>query len=144
MKKSYYSSGFLYHPDSEQILLSRNSSSPNLIWTLFGSPSQGNETSVENFRRLLHHLLKLNFSLSSIHQVYDYYHVPTGKKHFISYAEVKELTTFPFSKNVTFAWFSAAEISKLSLSGQTKQDIVVGRRVIDSEARRNAGERTIG
>lgn len=74
--------------------------------------------------------------------VYDY--VAKGKKYVISYAEVKKTKNFPATQKFSFKWFTVKEISKLPLSAQTKQDIIVGHRVIDSELRRDIGEQTIG
>ncbi len=134
--KNFYSSGFLYHPNSQQILLQQNLSDPKSTWTLLGSLSK------KTFRGVVSKLLNVRLKSSTIHPVYDY--ISKGKKHFVSYAEVKNLHDFPSTDNFCFSWFTAKEISKLCLVDQTKQDIVVGRRVIDSQIRKDAGERTIG
>lgn len=144
MLKNYHTSGFLYHPASQQILLQKqNCDDLNAPWTLIGSDGVGKETSVENFKRLLRTLLKLNLSLKTIHSVYDYFHAELKKKHFVSYAEVDELVDFPPTKEMIFNWFSYKEISKLKISKLTFQDIVVGQRVIDSSVRKKSGERTL-
>lgn len=123
MHKIVYASGFLYHPDSAQILLQQNSSDPKPIWTLLECANGkifGQKT----------------------RPIYDY--VAKGKKYVISYAEVKKTKDFLAVKNLSFKWFTVKEISKLPISAQTKQDIIVGHRVIDSEIRRDIGEQTIG
>lgn len=136
LTKKYYSGGFLYRPDSQQILLAQDLSDPNLTWTLLGSQKG------EDFRKVVAKLLKYKLEASDICPVYDY--VAGGKKRFISYARVKKQRDFPATRNYSFGWFSIKEISKLPLSAQTKQDIIVGYRVIDSQIRRGLGERTIG
>ena len=73
--------------------------------------------------------------------VYDY--ICKGKKCVVCYAEVKTLKEYSTSKRAC-KWFTIKEISKLPLAPQTKQDLIVGRRVIDSQVRKDAGEQTIG
>lgn len=141
----FYASGFLYHPASGQILLQQqNSPGKAATWSLLGSLARNGETSQENFQRLVQTFLKIKLSTSAIHFVYDYFHKGLHKKHHVSYAEVEKLNVFPPTKKMVFAWFSIKEITKLPLSAQTKQDIIVGQRVIDSSVRKKAGELTIG
>lgn len=121
--KVVYASGFLYHSGSAQILLQQNLSDPRSTWTLLECPSG----------KILGYKTR---------PVYDY--VAKGKKYVISYAEVKKVKDFPDKGKLSFKWFTVKEISKLSLSAQTKQDIIVGHRVIASELRRDIGEQTIG
>lgn len=101
------------------------------MWTLLESADG------ENFSKTASKRLKLKLSARTIHPVYDY--VAKGKKHYIVYAEVKTQKNFPATKNFCFAWFDPKEVSKLPLSAQTKQDIIVGHRVIDSLVRQNTG-----
>lgn len=145
MHKVFYASGFLYHPASERILLQQqNQKDATSVWSMLGSQNQGKETSAENFRRLVRTLLKIKLPLAAVRSVYNYHHPVLKKEHYVSYAEVKKLVKFPPKKDVVFAWFTIKEIGKLTLSVQTKQDIIVGQRVINSQIRRNAGEQTIG
>ncbi len=123
MHKNVYASGFLYCPSSAQILLQQNLFNPKPTWTLLECSNGkifGQKT----------------------RPIYDY--VAKGKKYAVSYAEVKKIKDFPATKKLSFKWFTVKEISKLPLSAQTKQDIIVGHRVIASEIRRDAGEQTIG
>lgn len=122
MSKNFHFGGFLYHPDSQQILLQQKIDGEQQVWTL-----------LEDLRQ---------FHPKEVLPIYDY--VVKGKKHVVSYVEVNKLRDFPPTKTSAFKWFTLKEISKLPLSGQTKQDIIVGRRVIDSQIRKDAGERTIG
>ncbi len=122
LSKKYYSHGFLYHPDSRQILLQQKIDEKPPVWTL-----------LEDLKK---------FHPKTVLPIYDY--VVKGKKHVISYAEVKSLGNFPAAKGFSFGWFNMKQILKLGLSSQTKQDIIVGQRVIDSQIRKDTGERTIG
>lgn len=115
-------SGFLYHAGSQQILLQQKNGEEKALWTL-----------LEDLKK---------FHPKKVLPIYDY--VAKGKKQIISYAEVKRVENFPSTKKLNFGWFSVKQISKLPLSPQTKQDLIVGRRVIDSQIRRDAGEQTIG
>lgn len=127
MLKNISSRGFLYHPDTHSILL-----------------QQHNPTNTESPWSLLA-FSKLEFLKAKIHSVYDYFNEPTGENTSVSYVEVQELSDFPQEDNTIFAWFSHKEISKLkNISLQTKQDLTVGQRVIDSEARKVSGQQTIG
>lgn len=139
MHKVFYASGFLYHSGSQQILLQQNNSK----WSMLGSQSRASETSVENFRRIVRAFLKLDLPAKSIREVYNYHHPVLKQEHYVSYAEIKKIIKFPPSKETTFAWFTLKDTAKLPLSVQTKQDIIVGQRVINSQIRKDAGEQTI-
>lgn len=106
------------------------------MWTLLESLNG------ESFQRIASKHLNLKLQPKAVLFIYDY--AIKGKKHLVSYAEVKKLGDFPATKIYSFKWFTIKEISKLPISSQTKQDLIVGRRVIDSQVRRDAGEQTIG
>ena len=144
MNNNTYSSGFIYCPSTQKILLQRNSKETDSKWTLFGASSEGKETGEETFRRLIKEFLKISIKPKDVYYIYDYHHVAMNKKHNISYAEVDKQIEIKPKNDFTFGWFSIQEISKLPLSPQTKQDIIVGKRVIDSADRKKAGEQTIG
>ncbi|KKU92274.1 MAG: hypothetical protein UY21_C0003G0050 [Microgenomates group bacterium GW2011_GWA1_48_10] len=144
MVTNCYASGFLYHPDSNQILLEqKNAPDDKANWSLIGCLGNG-KNSLESFKDLARKLFNLRLQVKDIFPVYDYFHAGLKANHFILYAQVAKLEHFSPSNKSTFAWFSLDHISKLSASPQTKQDITVGQRVIASEKRRKTGERTIG
>ena len=142
MPKKFYASGFLYHPDSSKILLQQeNANDPKSLWSLLGSKNIGSETSQENFVRNAKSFLHLDLLATAVYGVYDYFRLG---KNYVSYAIVKKLTDFPTIGKTVFAWFRIKEITKLALSDQTKQDLIVGQRIIDCEIRKKAGGQTLG
>lgn len=143
INKQSFSIGFLYHADSARFLLQKDHESGPSNWKLMGSKCL-TKFSAQSFKNLVQKQLNLEIQTLSIHHIYDYYQRDLGRDNFVSYAEVESLKDFPEILNQTFAWFTLKEISKLSLSQQTKQDLIVGQRVIDSDNRRKTGERTIG
>lgn len=136
LTKKCYIGGFLYHPDSQKILLQQNRDGEKQIWGLLGGVGE------RNFHGAVTKVLKLKLHPKAVLPIYDY--AFKGEKRFISYVEVEKLVEFPATKTYSFKWFTIKEISKLPLSVQTKQDITVGRRVIDSQIRKEAGERVLG
>lgn len=142
MHKDFYASGFLYNPKTQQILLQQaKSADNNNEWVLFGAEHDKEETLKEKFLNFINELLNLNLKENAIFPVYDY--TDKGKNVFIFYVHVKKLEKFNH-KSKNFAWFTFKQVQKLGLSDQTKQDIIVSQRVIDSSIRKGLGERTIG
>ena len=78
-----------------------------------------------------------------IFPVYKYFHEEMKVDHHISYARIGKLEKFPPTKTTIFAWFNFKQVQKLNLSSQTKHDIMVAQRVIDSATRRSLGQQTI-
>jgi len=144
MHNDFYASGFLYNPLSQQILLQQNLTDENAPWTLLedevGSGSFGEET----FKDLVHKHLKIKLNLKKILYVYTRNAIGTEKDHSIYYAEIKRARKSFMSKTSRFAWFNFKQLHKLNIAEQTKHDITVGQRVIESTIRRSLGLRTIG
>ena len=144
MHKDFYASGFLYHPKSEQILLQQKvSTNEGLPWTLFAKKTTKDKSCEETFIELFFEVLNLKIKLNKIKIIYSYLSKELNK-HNLYYAEVKSLQKYTASKNTSFAWFTFKQIQKINVSEQTKHDIIVGQRVIESNMRRDLGERTIG
>ncbi len=141
MHKNFYASGFLYHSRSQQILLQQKNSEQ---WTLLSGNGLQNESWEETFKRVVENCVHIKPSLSSIKQIYTYFNHDLKKEHFVSYVTVQKLTKFSATKDTSFAWFTFKQVTKLNLSSQTKQDITVGKRVIDSFLRKSLGQQTIG
>lgn len=67
--------------------------------------------------------------------VYDYFYNALNKVHFVFYAEVEKLHSFPLLNADSFSWFTFKQTTKLDFSIQTKQDIIISERVIKAQAR---------
>jgi hypothetical protein len=144
MHKKFYASGFLYHSRSQQILLQQlSSANKEPMWFLFGGESVKTETGEETFSRIIDKILKIKLKLSAVCPVYKYLHEEMNMDHYISYAKIGKLEKFPETKEIIFGWFNFKQVQKLNLSEQTKHDIMVAQRVIDSATRRSLGQQTI-
>jgi len=135
--KAFYASGFLYHQDSQQILLhqsdSKNKSSD--LWGMIGGASRQGETVQKTFQRIIHEWLNIKLDPNKIFPVYDYFHKTLHKTHHVFYAEIGKHHSLPkFSKN-TLSWFTFKQTTKLPFSLETKQDVIVSQRVIMAQER---------
>ena len=141
MAHALYASGFIFHPPTQQILLQQTS--PETVWSLIGGTHVSTETAEKAFQRIVKSVLKINIALSSIHPIYAYIREDMGRKHSILFAEILDIKKIPTKKGTLFTWFSRKQITKLPLDPQTKQDIIVGQRVIDSRLREVLGEHNL-
>lgn len=145
MHKDFYASGFLYHSKTQQILLQQQTSANNNpVWTLLGKKKVKNLTGEETFKDLFYDALKLKIKLGNVKIIYSYFSKELNTDNNVYYAEVSKLYKNSVSKNKIFSWFTFKQIQKLNISDQTKQDIIIGQRVIDSSIRKSLGLRTIG
>jgi len=145
MHKDFYASGFLYHSRSQQILLQQHKTADEKpAWSLFGKKADKDKTGEEIIRDIFLEDLNIKLKIRDINCIYTYSSKEEGAEHNIYYAEIKKLHKFPVSDKKEFTWFNFKQILKLNLSEQTKHDIVVGLRVIDSSVRKSLGLRTIG
>ncbi|MBI4080382.1 MAG: NUDIX domain-containing protein [Candidatus Levybacteria bacterium] len=138
MHKAFYASGFLYRPQTQQILLQQlTKDTPNTspIWSLIGGESQKEEQAERTFQKIIAKLLKVKLDVKSITAVYDYFHNEHKKIHFVLYGEVGERQPIRIPKGATFSWFTFQQTLKLPFSDQTKQDIIVAQRVINAKIR---------
>jgi len=142
MHKDFYASGFLYHPKSQQILLQQNNlDSSNNVWTLLQGDATSEEDIKESFLKIVDNHLNIKLKLNSIFSVYDY--TDKNKTFYVLYAHIKKLEKFNNEDN-KFSWFTFKQVHKLSMHPQTKQNIIIGQRVIDSSIRKSLGIQTIG
>ncbi len=137
VQTSFYASGFLYSLKTHQILLvqSQQKDSPDFLWsTLGGESSEGEEAQVA-FQRIINELLDLNLKTKDIYPVYDYFHDVRDKINYVFYAEVNNPREFNRLKKGTFSWVAFNETSKLPFTAHSKQDVIVGERVINAQWR---------
>ena len=144
MHKGFYASGFIYHIRSQQILLQQQiTADNNSEWSLFGVNGSGNQTAEEVFKKAIQKLLHIELKPKAVLPIYKYFLEEMKKDHYICYAKISKLEKFPATKKTNFGWFSFKQIQKLNLSEQTKHDLVVGQRVINSALRKSLGQQTI-
>ena len=144
MHKSFYASGFLYHPATQQILLQQSSSLETLPkWSLFGGTSIVEETAEESFQRIILECLNLKIPIGKIMPIYTYFNEQMKKDYFIFFAQVKSLKKFSHLNGSAPSWFTKAQIQKLALGPQEKHDLTVAGRVIDAINRKDLGQHTL-
>lgn len=144
MHKSFYASGFLYSLKTHQILLLESQKKDDIasLWSTIGGESKEGEDGPEAFRRIVQRLLNINLKIKNIYPVYDYFHDSLDKINYVFYAEVKSPKIFNSLKN-NFSWVSFTETLKLLFSAHTKQDVIVGERVINLKWRQSQDLQTV-
>lgn len=137
MQTSFYASGFLYSLKTHQILLlkSQQKDSGKFLWSTIGGESSEGEESQATFQRIVNELLNLNLKTKDIYPVYDYFHDEKDKPNFVFYAEVKNFTEPNPSEEGAFSWVAFSETNKLPFAAHSKQDVIVGERVIHAKWR---------
>lgn len=142
MHKNFYASGFLYHPQSQQILLQQNNSIANVSspWLLFGGHYSEKEHPEGLFKNIILNLLDIEIGV--VHPIYSYLNENNEAFQYVVYSRLNKFQNFSSKNNLNFAWFTFKEILKLKITPQTKHDIVVGQRVIEAAVRRSLGEHT--
>ena len=105
------------------------------LWSTMGGESINGEEAQIAFQRIVNKLLNINLKPKDIYPVYDYFHNTRNKVSYVFYAEVGKTRIFNASKRGTLSWFTFHETLKLPFTSQTKQDIVVGERVINAKWR---------
>ena len=141
--KSFYASGFLYSLKTHQILLlkSHQKDSIDFLWSTLGGESSEEEKAQTAFQRIINELLNLNLKEKDIYPVYDYFHDERDENNFVFYAEVKNSQEFDSFKGETFTWVAFDETSKLLFTAHSKQDVIVGERVINAKWREDEANR---
>lgn len=143
MQTSFYVSGFLYSLKTHRILLlqSQQKNSADLLWSTLGGESSGGEEAQTAFARIINELLNLNLKVKDIYPIYDYLDDAQNKNNYVFYAEVKNSQEFNCPKKDTFSWVSFNETSKLLFTAHSKQDVIVGERVIHAKWRADEARR---
>lgn len=135
--KPLYASGFLYHVATQQILLhqANSDSNPSSLWSMVGGINKNGEEANAAFQRILYELIHVRLDGTCMYPVYDYYDNAFNTIHYVCYAEVKKVDSFPLLQKGALTWFTFKQTTKLSFRDQTKQDIIVSERVIKAQAR---------
>lgn len=133
--KSFYASGFLYHKSSQQILLYQsNQKNTTPLWSMIGGEGRKKEVPEKAFQRIMQSVLKIKLPMHKIRPVYDYFHATHKKDYYVFYGELGSLKKFR-ARTGEFSWFTFKQTTKLPISSETKQDIIVLERVIKAKAR---------
>lgn len=146
MHKSFYASGFLYSLKTHQILLLQSEKKDDIssLWSTLGGESKEGEEAQTTFQRIIYKLLDINLKGKHIYPVYDYFHDILNKVNYVFYAEIGETRIFNALKVGILSWFTFNETLKLSFTTRTKQDIVVGERVINAKWREDQAKKVLG
>lgn len=139
MSNTFYASGFLYNLKTQQILLiqSEQQDSTTPSWSMLGGESSEGEEAKITFRRVISELLDLELKPKNIYPIYDYFHPPISKTNYVFYAEVKNPPKFSSTSDLNLAWVKFSETVKFLFSAHTKQDVIVGERVINLKWRQS-------
>lgn len=104
---------------------------------LSGESCEG-EDAQATFQRIVSELLNLDIKEKNIYPIYDYFHDEKNKNNFVFYAEVKNSQDF----DCPFSWVGFNETSKLPFAPHSKQDVIVGERVIHAKWRDDEAKKT--
>lgn len=137
VQTSFYASGFLYNLKTQQILLLQSQPKDEIAssWSTLGGESKEGEDAQATFQRIVHELLNVDLKTKHIYPIYDYFHEKLDKVNYVFYAEVGKTHNFDPLKGSTLSWVTFGQTLKLLFSTQTKQDVVVGERVIHLKER---------
>lgn len=103
---------------------------------MFEGQNKNGEKEVDTFQRIIYQIFGEKPSTASIHSIYDYTDNDSGVKRFILYTQVRNIKKYVSrKKEYKVSWFNFKEIGKLKLTEQTRQDIIVGQRVVLLAAR---------
>ena len=117
------------------MLKSQQKDSTDFLWSMIGGESSEGEEAQIVFQRIINELLNLSLKAKDIHPVYDYFHDTRDKLNYVFYAEVKNPQEFDSLKEDTLSWVAFNETPKLLFTVHTKQDVIVGERVISAKWR---------
>lgn len=145
VQTSFYVSGFLYNLKTYQILLLQSNQEKDvpIFWSTLGGDSIAGEDAQLTFQRIINKRLHILLKTKDIYPIYDYFHDTRNKLNYVFYAEIQDPTIFESLKKGNFSWFTFSETVKLLFTPQTKQDIVVGERVINAKWRDDEANRSL-
>lgn len=142
MQTPFYTSGFLYSLKTHKILILESKQKDNVasFWSTLGGESEKGEDAQTAFRRIVQKKLNVKVKAKQIYPIYDYFHNTRNKINYVFYAEADSSKTYTARGEDIPSWLSFSETFKLPFNLKTKQDIVVGERVINARWRdENAG-----
>lgn len=108
---------------------------------MLGGESHEGEEAQAAFARIINKLLNISLKEKNIHPVYDYFHDGRDKVNYVFYAEVKKPQEFNSSEKDSYCWVTFSETPKLPFTANTKQDVIVGERVINAKWREDEAKK---
>lgn len=140
MHTVFYASGFLYSLKTQQILLLQSERKDiESLWSTLGGESKEGEGSQTAFQRIINDVLNIKLKMKDIYPIYDYFHDLLEKTNYVFYAEVRRTLNFKPLKENSLSWVTFDQTVKLPFTGHTKQDLIVGERVINLKQRISQG-----
>ncbi len=137
MHHPFYASGFLYSLKTHQILLLSSGPKDDVSsnWSMLGGEGKDGEEAPDAFARIIYKLFKVKLESKHIHPIYDYFHDTLDRINYVFYAEVKNPQVLSSLEKTSFSWIAFHQTVKLLISAHTKQDLIVGERVINLKQR---------
>lgn len=108
---------------------------------MLGGESNEGEEAEAAFARIVNKLLNISLKEKNIHPVYDYFHDEKDKINYVFYAEVKKPQEFDCLKDGSYCWVAFKETPKLPFTSHSKQDVIVGERVINAKWREDEAKK---
>lgn len=125
------------------MLQAQQEDSPRLIHSTIGKEVSKDEEAHIAFQKIISELLNINLNKKHVYAIYDYFHEELGKDNFVFYAETKSSPKFDSIDGKNYIWVAFDEISKLLFTPHTKQDVIVGERVIKAKRRDDAAQQEV-
>ena len=108
---------------------------------MLGGESNEGEEAQTAFVRIVNELLSLDLKTKNIYPIYDYFHDGLNKINYVFYAEVKKPQEFDSLKEGSYCWVAFKETPKLPFTSHSKQDVIVGERVINAKWREDEAKK---
>ena len=106
-------------------------------WSMLRGEGLEGEDTQAAFQRIVADKLNINLKKKNIHPVYDYFHTGLNQNNYVYYAEVRKSANFKQLKEDEFSWVTFEQTVKFLFSAKTKQDVIVGERVIRLKERKD-------
>lgn len=124
------------------MLKSQKGDDMTYLWSTIGGESKEGEEAEATFQQIVNKILNINLKIKHIFPIYDYFDETLDKVNYVFYAEVSSPREFSSFQENTFSWVAFHETLKLLFSARTKQDVMVGERVINLKWREDQADKS--
>ena len=125
--KTFFSSGFLYNPETREVLLHKRDGNTNVHphkWTFFGGSSEGEETPVQTFIREMHEELDIKLSDTEAIPLCDYLNVERDTHRYVFYVvSDKKKEEMVLGEGADFDWIPLRKVFEYDLTSMTRDDL---------------------